>query len=112
MLWRDDSQTIKAVANLPNYTERVEPLKKAGILYIDDLFKTQSGREPSAADIHLAFEIINYRYINSMPTIISSELTLSQVTAIDEALGGRIRELSKGYIINIGKDSRKNYRLK
>lgn len=111
-LWRDESTEIKAIANTPDYTKRVGELKKASLLYIDDLFKTQSGKLPTSGDIHLAFEIINYRYINYLPTIISSEMLLTQIIEVDQAIGGRIKELANGFIINISRDNRKNYRLK
>ena len=50
------------------------------------------------ADINRAIEIINARY--NMPnkrTIISSELDISEIRKIDEAVGGRIYQRSKGY---------------
>ena len=48
---------------------------------------------PTAADVNLAYEIINYRYNNrDKITIISTELTIGGLCEIDEALGGRIRQ--------------------
>ena len=58
------------------------------------------------------FECIFYRYNHpDTITILSSESTLDELFAIDEAVGGRIGERSKGYAINLsGKE--KNYRRK
>ena len=121
MLWRDDINRIKAVANEPEeYARLVKPLKEVEVLYIDDLFKSGKGddgfyKPPTAADINAAFEILNYRYNNpELMTIISSERTLSEIADIDEAIGGRIAEKSKanGFCINIKRDRARNWRLK
>ena len=80
-------------------------------MYIDDLFKTKQGASVTAADINIAFEILNYRYINDMLTIISSEKTLREILDIDEAVGSRIYEMAQGYILNISADPAKNYRM-
>lgn len=121
MLWRDEINKIKAVVNVAvEYADLVEPLKKAEVLYIDDLFKTgkdETGRpkQPTSAEINAAFEIINYRYNNpGLVTIISSERTLSDLNNIDEAIAGRIAEksLQSGYCINLKKDPSRNWRMK
>ena len=111
--WRDDTPKLKAgMADGDSLTE-IEKLKKIDVLYIDDLFKNQQGQEPTNADINLAFDIINYRYINSeLITIISSEKTFVELLTIDEAIASRIAEMSTGYTLSIAKDIRKNYRLK
>lgn len=120
MLWRDDVTAIKAVINdSEEYHRLVDELKTVPVLYIDDLFKMGKGvqgkpQPPTVADINLAYEIINYRYNNKeLVTIISSEYTIGEIIAIDEALGGRISERSaaSGYCINLQKDVSKNYRL-
>lgn len=111
--WRDDTPKIKIGISDGSSQNHIEELKKVEVLYIDDLFKNKEGAEPTGADINLAFEIINYRYINSdLITIISSEKTLAELLLIDEAIGSRIAEMSEQYNISIAKDIRKNYRLK
>lgn len=119
MLWRDEITKIKgSITDNELYEKMMSELKTVEVLYIDDLFKMgkdQSGnvQRPTAADINIAFEIINYRYNNrDLVTIISSERSIMNIMDIDEAVGGRIFELSnKGkYVINIGKDENKNYR--
>jgi DNA replication protein DnaC len=83
------------------------------VLYIDDFFKTESGKLPTTAEINIAFEILNFRYNNpDLVTIISSEKGMSELLEIDEATGSRIFERSKDYSISIAKDKNKNYRLK
>jgi len=115
MLWRDESPVLKAVVNSADeYLAAMEPLKTADVLYIDDLFKTERGKFPTEADIKLAHELLNYRYINrNLVTIISSELLVDDLIDIDEAIGSRIFELSKtNFCVQIGYSRDKNYRLK
>ena len=116
MLWRDDVVKIKSAAtDSDEYAELVNKFKTAEILYIDDLFKTGRGhygekQYPTGADVNVAFELLNYRYNNKMPTIISSECTVDDVMDIDEATGSRIYEKAKA--INIRPDRSRNYRIK
>lgn len=107
MLWREDSVELKAVTtDKEEYFRRMEPLKKAQCLYIDDLFKGGT----SAPDLKLAFELLDYRYRNDLLTIISTERNLNDLDEIDEGIGSRIREMSQGHRIWIAKDRRKNQR--
>ncbi len=115
MLWRDES--VRILANATDDRERrelVEPLKRIPVLYIDDFLKHRRGVLPSPAETNLAYEIINYRSINStLKTIISSELTVNDIVEIDEAMGGRIRDMTApSYMLSIKVDRKKNYRLR
>lgn len=112
MLWRDKTAELKGLMNTESYDKKIEELKKAEILYIDDFLKTPNKNKPSSADINLAFEILNYRYINKLITVISSEWILSEIIAFDEATGSRIKEYTGDYLITISKNSEKNYRLR
>lgn len=117
MLWADESRKLKSIVTYAEqYKAEIEPLKSVDVLYIDDLFKVQrdgSGKYvPTAGDINLAFEIINARYMRKdLKTIISCEWMISDLIAMDEALGSRISERSKGSAIQIKRDAKKNYRL-
>lgn len=93
MLWRDFSVRAKAAVNDGDeYRAMVEPLKRVKVLYIDDLFKTGKGAEPTPGDVNLAFEIINARYIDpELITVISTELSLGKILDLDEGLGSRIK---------------------
>lgn len=117
MPWRTEAVKIKSFINDSEvYETMVNPLKNADVLYIDDLFKTAAnegeGQKPTAGDINLAFAIINYRYTNNLPTIITSESTSPELLSIDEATGGRLVERAKNNFYDIAKDRSKNYRLK
>ena len=116
MLWTDEVAKLKGYISEKHdkYVEAMEALKNVDVLYIDDLFKTA----PTIADIRLAFEIINARYIFHQKfgkkTIISTECTLDDLINIDEALGGRIAQytMEEGYGFSIAKDRKKNWRLR
>lgn len=113
MQWRDDVVKLKSHANSYEYELLIKPFKNAEVLYIDDLFKTRAGEFPTSADVNIAFEIINQRYINpDFITIISSERTISDMLKIDEAVASRICEYAGDYTINISPDIHKNYRLR
>ena len=116
MLWRDDVVKIKSNANdAEKYGELVDRFKKAEILYIDDLFKTGRASDgekqrPTGADVNVAFEVLNFRYNEKLPTIVSSECTLDDLLDIDEATGGRIFERAKAF--SLKPDRNRNYRLR
>ena len=109
MLWLDDVYKLK---KFDEEAENLrETLKSIEVLYIDDLFKTDRNEIPSSADIRIAMEILNFRYINNKMTIISTEKNISEIFNIDVAIGGRIAEMSRENIINIKNEKEKNYRL-
>lgn len=116
MLWRDDAVKLKALTNEAEQREEMlNRFKRAEILYIDDLFKTGKApdgdkQRPTVGDVNLAFEILNFRYNEKLPTVISSECTVDDLLDIDEATAGRIIEKSKA--VNLKPDRSRNYRLK
>lgn len=117
MPWREYVGRLKALSmDARERAELLEKCKNAPWLYIDDLYKTgqnpETGDMPTAADINLAFEILNHRYCRRLPTILSSEKTPQELVAIDEATGSRIIEMCDEYVFSISRSSEKNYRLR
>lgn len=103
MLWRDESVKLKSgITERTWYEERIEKLKTVPVLYIDDFWKSKrvDGKvKVTEGDVNLAFEILNARYNDTkLRTLISSELTLDEIVGIDEAIGGRIYERSRGFV--------------
>ena len=107
---------LEQVFSLPVYFEndanaamRAEDLnryKNARVLLIDDLFKGNI----TPSDINIIFEIINYRYFNNKPIIVSTEKYKSDLLKIDEAIGSRILEMCDKFNIEVrGKGL--NYRI-
>lgn len=114
MLWRDDAVKLKQLVNdYAEYQRMINEFKQAEVLYIDDLFKSQGGAEPTKADINLAFELLNNRLMDkSKITIISSEFMILEALEFDEATIGRVYQQTGKYKIDIARDRSKNYRLK
>jgi len=90
------------------YTKTISKYQLCEVLLIDDLFKGKI----NDSDINILFEIINYRYLNFLPIIVSSEFSIDRLLAFDEGVGSRIYEMAKDYVVEIEKDIRNNYRLK
>lgn len=121
MQWLEDIKRIKSyMKDGEEYERQMKQFKEAPVLYIDDLFKEGNGVNSddnlfTQTDVRCTFEIINYRYNNpQLVTIISSEKTIPDMVSIDEAFAGRIAERTQaaGYCINLGRDIKKNWRLK
>ncbi|WP_349773703.1 ATP-binding protein [Sutcliffiella horikoshii] len=90
--------------------EKLTKMKRVGVLYIDDLFK---GRDyPTPFQLEQMFAVINYRYLNHLPIMVSSEKTIDELCDIDEALGTRIFQMSRDYTVVIKGDRKLlNHRL-
>lgn len=113
MSWVDESTLLKSCVNDDEeYSRRMGPLKTCRVLYIDDFWKTQRGQTPTPADVKLAFDLLNYRYCNrQLITMISTERTAEEMLDIDQGVGSRIYEMTKGYRLEFfGRE--KNWRLK
>jgi len=117
MVWSTESKRLKAIVNeADEYAQAVRKLETVEVLYIDDLFKPVKDSEsavirPTGADMRLAFEILNYRYINHLVTIISTEWYLDELLDFDEATASRIYERSAGYQLTVARDKARNYRI-
>lgn len=112
LVWREESGRLKAHAADTDYPAMIAPYKQTDVLYIDDLFKTKEISDISGADVKLAFELLDYRDRNHLITVISTEWTMLELSHIDEAIAGRIMQMSKGFRFIISKDQKKNYRLR
>ncbi|MDO4531279.1 MAG: ATP-binding protein [Bacillota bacterium] len=113
MVWTEELPKLKALKmEEAAYAREMNRWKEAEVLYIDDFFKTRRGGTPTDADIGTAFELVNARYNSGRMTIFSGEKTLPEVIEYDEALGSRIFQRCGGFVVSVGKDRGKNYRLK
>ena len=113
MQWVTDAQRLKALANDDSAAEEIATYSHAEYLYIDDLFKpTGTNTTPTPADIRLAYDIINYRYVNKLPMIVSTEKYMPELLELDEATASRLYERAKGYAQNIKRDPKRNFRMR
>lgn len=107
MGYREEITNLKSkIMNEQAYSIAVNRFKNASVLFIDDFLK---GRL-TESDVNIVYEIVNYRYNNNLPFIISTEKTLGGLIDFDEAIGSRLIEMSRGRII-VFKGEELNYRL-
>ena len=107
------NQIFEPLKKAKKKEEKLEEIKRVEVLYIDDLFKTKDDIPPTAADINIAFEVINYRYNNpELITIISCQQMFAELLTVDEATASRIAEMCGEYSLSIARDIKRNYRLK
>lgn len=53
---------------------------------------------------------MNFRYLNGLPVIVSCELGVSELMAVDEAIGSRLMEMCGSCLVEM-KGKRLNYRI-
>ena len=105
--YRDAITRLKQnITDNMEYSEEINRMKNVSVLFIDDLFK---GRITDS-DINIMYELINHRYLKRLPMIVSTEKYPKDLLAVDEALGSRIIEMSKGYVVEFKESG--NYRLR
>ena len=93
------------------YQREMSSYKTAPLLMLDDLFKLSERRgQANEADTDIIYEIINSRYMKSMPMIISTEYDADKLLSVDMATGSRIIEMTKGRISEF-RDMKLNHRL-
>ena len=90
--------------------------KQVQVLLIDDLFKTSitswnGVKKLNTKHLEIMFDLINYRYLNKKAVIITCEMLVNQLLDLDEAITSRILEMSRGYVVQIQKDVKMNYRI-
>ena len=115
MCWTEESVKLKARVNEEEFEDLIRQFKDCDILYIDDFFKTRRNRfgeavAPTDADIRLAYQIINFRYIARKTTLISSEWLMDELMDFDEATASRIYEMCRGSMLQIDRVGERNYR--
>ena len=107
MNYREDMTFIKQnILDSVVYNKYLNRYKNAKVLIIDDLYKGTV----TDADLNYMFQIVNKRYLNNLPFILSSEKTARELLDFDEAIGSRLLEQAKGNIVTIT-DKRLNHRI-
>ena len=78
--------------------------KNARVLLIDDLFKGKV----TESDINIVFELLNFRYFNKRPLIVSCEMDVNGILSVDEAIGSRLVEMCE--VVEV-RGKKLNYRM-
>ena len=107
MGYRDTLTNIKQnIMDSVYYNKMMNRYKNARVLFVDDLFKGKI----TDSDINIMFELINHRYFNNLPMIVSSEFSVGRLVGVDEALDSRLVEMSKDRVVELmGREL--NYRM-
>ncbi|MFB0847316.1 ATP-binding protein [Paenibacillus oleatilyticus] len=105
--WVDGFDDLKD--NLDKTKEMIYRLQNAEVLFIDDMFKGR--KELTDFERRTLFAIINHRYLNHLPILVSSERDTDMMCDLDEAIGSRIHEMCRDYMVVLsGREL--NYRLR
>lgn len=105
--WVEGFNELKSDFDKSN--DRISRLQRAEVLFIDDMFK---GREkPTPYQMEQLFAIVNYRYLENLPILASSEKTIAEMCEFDEAIGSRINEMCRDYKVILTGGIELNYRL-
>lgn len=108
-----DGMNEIAENNFGRKSEIMHRMKEIDVLFIDDLFKPIGGKiDVKQWQAEIIFEVVNYRYLNNKPLLVSSELSLSELIYVDEATASRIFEMAEDYTVTVPKDMHSNYRLR
>ncbi|WP_234399792.1 ATP-binding protein [Paenibacillus popilliae] len=106
--WVETFNELKS--DLGALNERIWRLRRADVLFMDDVFKGRT--EPTAFQLEQLFAIVNHRYLENLPLMISSERSFAQMCSIDEAVGSRLREMARGHTVTLAGGMELNYRLR
>ena len=107
MPYRNVTTKIKQViTDSEEYSRELLRFTRCRVLFVDDLLKGKI----TQSDVNIMYELVNYRYMNNLPFIISTERSLQELLDFDEAVSSRIIEMCRGNIVKLqGKEL--NYRL-
>jgi DNA replication protein DnaC len=109
MPYRDVITKIKQNIRDEEYYQReISRYQCCQVLLIDDIFKGKT----TEFDLNIMFEILNYRYLNHLPIIVSTEFTVERLLRFDEGIGSRIYEMCKDFIVEIEGAVANNYRMR
>lgn len=107
MPYRNAMTRIKQnITSETEYSRETMRYMKASVLYIDDMLKGKI----TETDVNVMYEIINYRYMNNLPLVISTEKDLEGLLVFDEATGSRVIEMCRDNIAFL-KGKGLNYRM-
>lgn len=102
------TQLKQKITDEEAYETEITKYKEARVLFIDDMLK---GRI-TESDVNIMFDIVNHRYLNFLPMIVTTEKAVDELLAFDEAIGSRILEMCKGNVVYFERGKGLNYRLR
>lgn len=113
----DYAEMIQKLEELKGFSQNdyLARIKNAKLLVIDDLLKTGYTEWNGAYKLktfhkEIVYKIINHRYNNKKPMIVTTELNIEKMLLIDEAIGSRLMTMAGDNMIEFAGDN-DNYRL-
>lgn len=97
----------QSVMDEENHMREMEKYLNPPVLFIDDFLKGKS----TTADLNYIYRIINTRYLQQKPIIISTEKSIKEILYFDEAVGSRIIEMA-GENVVVFEENSYNHRLR
>ena len=105
--FRDMVLNLKGnVTDDEEYNRALEKYTNPKVLFLDDLYKGATANDPK-----YVYDVVNARYLARRPMIVTSEFNADAILQIDEAVGSRILQMSKGFAYELRGDGL-NYRLR
>ena len=96
--WVEGMNELKE--NLEEVGERTAIMKTVDVLYIDDLYKGR--RTLTDFSREQIYGVINFRYNNRLPMLVSSEYTPDELFDIDKGIARRVYEPSRSHRVLMG----------
>ena len=90
-----------------NHMREMEKYTNPSVLFMDDFLKGKA----TPADLSYIYRIINTRYLQEKPMIISTEKSVEEILDFDEAVGSRIVEMAGENVVVFDANS-DNHRLR
>lgn len=117
VMFLDYAEIIQKLEELKGFNQNdyLTRIKNADFLVIDDLLKTGYTEWNGAYKLktfhkEIVYKIVNYRYNNKKPMIVTTELNIEKMLLIDEAIGSRLMTMAGDNTIEFDGDN-DNYRL-
>jgi len=108
LYYRSAVTTLKQLlTSHEEYSMEVQRYKSARVLFMDDFLKGKV----TESDVNIMYEILDWRYANKLPVIISTEKEIPQIMEFDEAIAGRLVEMCKDNLIRL-KGAELDFRLR
>lgn len=86
--------------NLDELEAKTDAMKRVDVLFLDDLLKGR--RNPTDFQLEQLFGIVNFRYLNCLPMLLSSEKDIDALFQIDEGIARRIWERAHDHRVIMG----------
>ncbi|WP_455539246.1 ATP-binding protein [Terrisporobacter sp.] len=97
----------QSIIDEKNHMREMEKYLNSRVIFIDDFLNGKTTEE----DINYIYRIINTRYLQQKPMIISTEKSLDEIIDFDEVVGSRIVEMAGENVIYFDENS-ENHRLR